>query len=143
MEKTKNVVCVDTNVFFNVLKEETPFLAGSKKLLDAIHAGKLQGIISVISVSEILTGFYAKGEEARADKFLVDLLSLKNFIITDVSLTIGKDAAKIKGQNNKFCLADAIILATARLNNASLATRDDIILKEENATTPEKVLENI
>ncbi len=143
METPKNIVCIDTNVFFNVLKEEARFFPGSKKLLDAIHAGKIEGLVSVVSVSEILTGFYFKNEDARADKFLVDLLSLNSFRVADVDITTGKEAAKIKGQNNRLCLADAIILATARLNKASLATRDELLLKEENTATPEKILESI
>ena len=41
-------VCVDTNVFLNVLNKETPYYKHSREVLLAIESGVLEGIIPTL-----------------------------------------------------------------------------------------------
>ena len=74
-------------------------------------------IISVITWIEVLVGAQNESEKAAIQQFL------KKFIIAEIDTIIGLEACKIR-QENRIKLPDAIIEATARVNNTILVTRN-------------------
>ncbi|VVB85204.1 PIN domain protein [uncultured archaeon] len=78
-------IFLDTNVFLSILNKEKNWRFAEKLLLD-INKGNHTGYTSVISVSEILSGFYAEGEAEKGEMFITDLRAIGNIVITDVNL---------------------------------------------------------
>lgn len=56
-------VCIDTNVFLNVLNRERKFYCDSKRVLNAVDQGKLIAVIPTLVIAEILTGFYTDSKD--------------------------------------------------------------------------------
>ena len=50
-------VCIDTNIFLNVLNKERRFYSDSKQVLNAVDQGKLKAVIPTLVIAEMLTGF--------------------------------------------------------------------------------------
>jgi predicted nucleic acid-binding protein len=78
-----------------------------------------EGIISTVTVAEILTGFYMAGDSkktAKAKKLLNDL-TLNSFEIVPVTFEIADLAANLRAKRGGR-LPDALIVATA-LNQSS------------------------
>ncbi len=118
---------LDTNVFLSILNEE-PNWKRAEQLLSEIHRGKHTGYTSVVCVSEILSGFYAKGEYEKGERFLMDMNAINNLIILDVDLEIAKDAAKMRAKH-KMKLPDAIIASSCKAHNCTLITQDESFRK--------------
>ncbi len=120
---------IDTNIFVSILNRERNY-GRSKEVLESIHEGEHEGATSVICAAEILSGFYAEGEEERAERFLLDLRSIANFELVDVTLRIAKEAASLRGKYGTK-LPDAIIAATCKCHGYALVTRDQSLRKIE------------
>ena len=92
----------------------------SKKLisLDNVFVDDEEYAISVITYMEVLGYAFTSKEE---EDFIKELLSYLEIIYIDEN--IAKKVINIK-QTNKVKLPDAIIAATAILNNATLITND-------------------
>ena len=116
-------IFLDTNIFLAVLNEEDNWQLAEKILLD-IHNGKHTGYTSVICASEILSGFYAEDESEKGEMFLTDIKAINNLTITDVDITIAKDAAKIRAKY-KIKLPDAMIASSCNIHKCKLITQDE------------------
>lgn len=118
---------LDTNIFLSVLNKEKDWHPAEKLLLD-IHNGKHTGYTSVICVSEILSGFYAEDEFEKGEMFLTDMRAINNLTITDVDLTIAKDAAKMRAKY-KIKLPDAMIVSSCMTHKCKLISQDETLKK--------------
>lgn len=116
-------IFLDTNIFLAILNKEENWQLAEKILLD-IHNGKHTGYTSVICVSEILSGFYAENESEKGEMFLTDMKAINNLTITDVDITIAKDAAKIRAKY-KIKLPDAMIASSCNIHKCKLITQDE------------------
>ncbi|MBI5789103.1 MAG: putative toxin-antitoxin system toxin component, PIN family [Candidatus Schekmanbacteria bacterium] len=103
---------LDTNIFMSVFLEEKGKLEACLAILQNIHDGILEGIISVITLVEIAVLFYQKNEYLKAKKALSLINSLSNIAIIDITPHLALKIAAIK-TSDKLSVADAIILATA------------------------------
>ncbi len=104
-----NPLLLDTNIFINVLAEEEKFVEGSSKLLSSIAIGNHQRLTGVISITEILTRFFMKGEMTRGEQALQSILFFNNLEIMDYDLRTAIETAKIRGDLG-IKMPDAIIL---------------------------------
>ena len=103
-------VFVDTGIFINVLKKEEGY-EYSVKFLEKIQRKEIEGFISVITISEILSVFYRISEE--------ETITAKNYIesligedgIIPIIKRIAEFAGRIKA-SYKVSLGDALIVAT-------------------------------
>jgi predicted nucleic acid-binding protein len=135
-------ILLDTNIFLNVAREEQGFAAGSEKLLREVTEGKIEGLASSITLMEIKWALYDKAEIEKAEK----AVSLVEDIVQVVSVDgeTAKEAIDHKIAR-KLDLLDSIHVATARIQNAILVTRDvDLKKKCEGLTqtySPEEALE--
>lgn len=120
-------VFIDTNVFLAILNEEANWQR-AEKLLEETHRGKHIAYTSVICISEILSGFYTKGESEKGERFLVDTKAINNLTIVDVDLTIAKDAAETRAKY-KMKLPDAIIASSCKAYKCALITQDESFRK--------------
>ncbi len=116
-------IFLDTNVFLAILNEEENWQVAEKLLLD-VHNGKYECYTSVICISEILSGFYAENESEKGEIFLEDMKAINNLTITDVDLTIAKDAAKLRAKY-KIKLPDAMIASSCKVHECKLITQDE------------------
>lgn len=114
---------IDTNVFVSILNKENNYHE-SKEILKSIHKGKNTGATSVICIAEILSGFYSKKQNDKAERFLLNIASINNFQILDVNIQIAKETAIIRGKY-RIKLPDAIIAATCKMLGFTLVTKDD------------------
>ncbi|MHB1439418.1 MAG: type II toxin-antitoxin system VapC family toxin [Cuniculiplasma sp.] len=118
-------VCVDTNVFLNVLNKETPYYKDSREVLLAIESGILEGIIPTLVISEVLTGFYIDKREKDASGFLSAILTNENFRVVPLCLDIAVSSAIIRA-NTRLKLPDAMVLATAVQLHADFLVSNDV-----------------
>ena len=116
-------IFLDTNIFLAILNREDNWQLAEKLLLD-VHNGKHTGYTSVICVSEILSGFYAENESEKGEMFLTDMKAINNLTITDVDITIAKEAAKIRAKY-KIKLPDAMIASSCNIHKCKLITQDE------------------
>ena len=91
-------VCIDTNVFLNVLNRERKFYSNCKRVLNAVDQGKLIAVIPTLVISEILTGFYTDSKDDKADQFLFTIIANKNIEVVQLSIEIGALAAVIRSR---------------------------------------------
>ena len=109
-------VLVDSWAWIEYFKGSPPGL----KAGEIIESGR-KLLLSTINVSEIYL-FLLRNKPAEADK-LINFVLNSSFVIS-IDSRIALKAAKLK-QNQKFGLADAIVMATAEENNATVLTGDD------------------
>ncbi|ATZ61471.2 MAG: PIN domain-containing protein [Methanosarcinales archaeon Met12] len=130
---------VDTNIFLSILNEEENYHA-AKMVLENIHKGKHVGFTSVICIAEILSGFQSSREIEKGEKFLIDIMSINNFTIIDVDISIAKEASTIRAKY-KVRLPDAIIVSTCKVRRCALVTRDEEFkrITEIEVKSPEEV----
>ena len=112
-------IALDTNVLIYFLEGIEPQASKVEKILNTFMKTENEGIISTVTIAEVLTGFYLAGDAkraAKAKKLLTDL-TLNSFKIVPVTFEIADLAANLRA-NRGGRLPDALIVATA-LNHAA------------------------
>lgn len=117
-------VCIDTNVFLNVLNKEKAYLSYSREVLLAISRGDLEAIIPTLVISEVLTGFYIEKRKADAEEFLAAIVTHEHMKVIPLSMDIAVSSAKV-GAKTGLKLPDAMILATAIENRTNYIVSND------------------
>ena len=81
---------LDTNILIFYLEEIEPQASKVEKILHGFMNSENEGLISTITVAEILTGFYLAGDINRAAKVkkLLNDLTLNSFKIVPVTFEI-------------------------------------------------------
>ena len=105
-------VCLDTNIFMGVFLEETDKLEPSLRILNLISDGDLEGVVSSISLIEVATLFYQRGEKSKGMKAVALIRGLPNTTIVDVTADMAITIADTK-VSEKLSIADATVLASA------------------------------
>jgi predicted nucleic acid-binding protein len=105
------------------------------KVLNDAFGGKIGIIMNKINVLEVYYDIYKVCGQENALKFLNDIKSIPIEINSEITDELLKEAGKLK-VTYKISLADSIVLAEAKINNATLITADhhefNIIEKSEN-----------
>lgn len=117
---------MDTNVLIYFLEGIEPYASKVENLLDSFMKRENDGVISPISIAEILVGYYAANDEETANKVksLLQDLTKNGFEITSVTFQIADIAAEQKAKRGGR-LPDAIITATAVDRGANLIYSQD------------------
>jgi predicted nucleic acid-binding protein len=107
-------ITLDTNILIYFVEGIEPHATRVQNLLSSFMNGENQGIISTITVAELLTGFYIANDFKRAVKMknLFQDLTVNNFEIVPVTFDIADLAARLRGRRGGK-LPDAVIVATA------------------------------
>jgi predicted nucleic acid-binding protein len=127
------IIALDTNVLIYLLEGIEPEAGKVERILSRFMKGKDAGVISTVTVAEVLTGFYLVGEQkkaVRAKKLLVDL-TLNSFKITPVTFEIADLAASLRARRGGK-LPDALIAATAITEKADVIYSQDKDIKRFN-----------
>jgi len=123
------IVVLDTNILLNAKNIDEQYSSHSLQILDAIEDGLIQGIISIISIAELCTGYYFKQDKKGKEEFLAHLISTRGFQVVDLDLEIADTAAKIRADAD-LKLPDAIIIATGLTKGAQYIVSHDKELKK-------------
>ena len=126
-------ICLDTNILIYFLEGIEPQASKVEKVLSRFMKTEDEGIISTITVAEILTGVYKsedmnKGSEIK--KLLKDL-TLNSFKIVPVTFEIADLAANLRAKRGGR-LPDALVVATALNQTADYIYSQDKDLQRFN-----------
>jgi predicted nucleic acid-binding protein len=105
-------VCIDTNVFLNVLNRESVFYHDSKEVLNAVDLGTLEAVIPTLVIAEILTGFYTDNKDDKGEQFLSTIISNKIIEVVQLSIEIATSSAVIRAKTG-MRLSGAMVMSTA------------------------------
>ena len=115
------VVVVDTAPIIYVLEDHPRYAARFVPLFERHAAGTLQLAVSTVTLSEVLAGPLAGGEEALARRYRA---MLESWGVVDLTADIAEHAARVRAQY-RLKLPDAVQLATALAISAdALVTHD-------------------
>ena len=119
MELSTMKIALDTNILIYFLEGIEPQASKVEKILNTFMKTEDEGIVSTVTVAEVLTGFYLAGDANKASKVkkLLNDLTLNSFKIVPVTFEIADLAANLRAKRGGK-LPDALIVATA-LNQAS------------------------
>jgi predicted nucleic acid-binding protein len=124
-------IALDSNVLIYFLEDIEPYADEVEELLDSFMKGQKTGIISTVSIAEVLTGFYASDDEERsinAKKFLEDLTQ-GGFEISHLTFEIADLAAQLRAKRGGR-LPDALIVATAIKGGAqAIYSQDEDLMR--------------
>jgi len=124
---------LDTNILIYFLEGIEPQASKAQKILNTFMKTENEGIISTVTVAEVLTGFYMAGDEKKATKAkkLLKDLTLNSFKIVPVTFEIADLAASLRAKRGGR-LPDALIVATALNQAANFVYSQDIDLQRFN-----------
>ena len=124
---------LDTNILIYYLEGIEPQASVVEKILNGFMKSENEGLISTITVAEILTGFYLANDINRATKIkkLLNDLTLNSFKIVPVTFEIADLAANLRAKKGGT-LPDALIAATALNQKADLIYSRDKDLQRFN-----------
>jgi predicted nucleic acid-binding protein len=119
-------IALDTNVLIYFFEGIEPQASNVEKILQSIMKGSNEGVISTITVAEVLTGFYLSADTAKAVKAkqLLTDLTLNGFKIVPVTFEIADLAAELRARRGGK-LPDALIIATALNQGANVVYSQD------------------
>jgi len=129
----KMKIALDTNIVIYYLEGIEPQASQVGKILHGFMKSENEGLISTITVAEILTGFYLADDKNRALKVkkLLNDLTLNSFKIVSVTFEIADLAANLRAKKGGK-LPDALIAATALDQKADLIYSQDNDLQRFN-----------
>jgi len=117
------IIGLDTNIFMNVLREESG-TESSAILLEQIESGNVIGVASTLVLAEIATLFYREGDFEGGKRAIELLEDFPNLMRVDLTSDVIDSCAKLKVKY-KLSLADAIIL------NAALVLSADVFVTKD------------
>lgn len=126
-------ICLDTNILIYFLEGIEPQASQTEKILSTFMKSENEGVISTVTVAEVLTGFYMLDDKVKAGtiKRLLNDLTLSSFKIVPVSFEIADLAANLRAKRGGR-LPDALIVATALNQEVDLIYSQDKDLKRFN-----------
>ncbi|MDZ7662837.1 type II toxin-antitoxin system VapC family toxin [Thiohalophilus sp.] len=117
-------VTIDTAPLIYLLEDNTTFLETYLPLFEEIEAGRLRGVVSVVTLAELLAGPLRNGDEILADRYYQSLSSSSHWQVQEMNASLAFTAARIRIRYG-LKLPDAIQVATAiYTNSAALVVHD-------------------
>ena len=106
-----STVLVDTNPIIYMF-EGNPLSAHFVSVFEAIDAGRIQAVVTPITVAEVVCGPMKTGNEALAERYRYAMCSGIGWSLREMDADIAMLAARLRIQH-RIKLPDAIQLATA------------------------------
>ena len=127
---------LDTNILIYFLEGFEPQASKVEQILGRFMKAQNEGIISTVTIAEVLTGFYLAGDAAKTltVKKLLNDLTLNSLKIVPVSFEIADLAAGLRAKRGGK-LPDALIVATAIDQKADIVYSQDKDLQRFNKET--------
>ena len=126
-------IALDTNILIYFLEGIEPQASKVEKILSTFMKTEDEGIVSTVTVAEVLTGFYMAGDANKASKVkkLLNDLTLNSFKIVPVTFEVADLAANLRAKRGGR-LPDALIVATALDQSANIVYSEDRDLQRFN-----------
>ena len=126
-------IALDTNILIYFLEGIEPQASKVEKILSTFMKTEDEGIVSTVTVAEVLTGFYMAGDANKASKIkkLLNDLTLNSFKIVPVTFEVADLAANLRAKRGGR-LPDALIVATALDQSANIVYSEDRDLQRFN-----------
>jgi predicted nucleic acid-binding protein len=116
-------VGIDSNVFIYLFEGSGSEATSAGLLLDAIEAGRCEGVLATVGLTEILTRPASVGDGAIFERYADELRSIRNLRLMPLDDETAIDAAW--GRSNDRDLGDAVHIATAKTSNATAFITND------------------
>ncbi len=117
-------VALDTNTFLNMKNKEAQFYFYSKKILEAIDQGEMEAVISIVTIAELIIGYYKNKELKEKEEFIRGLYANKNYKIINLDFILAEKAGEIKSKTN-LKMPDCIIIASSILEKVPILITND------------------
>jgi predicted nucleic acid-binding protein len=128
-----NKIALDTNILVYFFEGIEPHATKVENLLNSFTRGENKGIISTISVAEVMTGFYIARSEKKGEIVKNHLHDLEKTELEIVPVTFGiADLAAVLRAKRGGKLSDCLIVATAIDRKADLLYSQDEDLERFN-----------
>lgn len=116
-------VGVDSNVFIYLFEGSGSEATSAGLLLDAIEAGRCEGVLATVGLTEILTRPASVGDGAIFERYADEIRSIRNLRLAPLDDETAIDAAW--GRSNDRDLGDAVHVATAKTASATAFVTND------------------
>lgn len=117
-------VCLDSSIAIYHLEDIDPYSELTEAAIAAIAAGSITAVWSTISVTELLTKPFAKGQTDRVALCEQFIRSMPNAALVAPDYTIAKEAARLRGAYG-LRTPDALLTATALHEKADAFLTND------------------
>lgn len=124
-----NVIGIDSVVFIYLLEEHQTYLDRVRALLDEVQKGKLEAVMSVIGMIEILTGPKKIGRSELAEQYKQIISTFPHLSIVGIDERIVDVSSHLRARY-RIRTPDAIHLATALSRGAKTFYTNDEELKK-------------
>jgi predicted nucleic acid-binding protein len=116
------MVVIDTNVYIYFLEKNPKYFSAAEKVIKrALEDGPI--CVPTITLMEILSG-------TSEEEIVLDFFLSSPFVLEDFTAQTAIEAGKLRYKNKSLKSADAILLATGIVNNAShFITNDEHLEK--------------
>ena len=130
-------IFIDSNIFLNFLLKEENFYAGSKRLLENLESGQMEGITTLVNLMEVLAVLrkYSKRHDAAIIKDVEELGEMSNLHVVIPNEMHIVEAYNIQKQL-KLLPADSILLAVACDFAEVFITRDEELIRKAKTLLP-------
>lgn len=118
------VVGLDTGVFIYHLETHPRYHPLTTRLLNGIQAGERQAVVSVVSLMELTVHPWRHSRPMVARHYEMILLNFPNLRLADVTREVARRAAQLRASYT-VRPADALLVATALLNQATAYVTND------------------
>jgi predicted nucleic acid-binding protein len=117
-------VAIATMVLIYVLERHPVYFPLAKRVLQSIESGRPEGIISAITLTELLTAPAQANDLSAMRDYELYLLNFPHLSILPLDVEIAREAAHLRASTG-LPTPDAVILATARKSGADAVITND------------------
>ncbi len=117
-------ICIDTPVFAYHLAEHRRYVDYTSVILSAVEQNKIEGMITTITLAELLTYPAQKGDMQTLREWELYLTNFPNMLIVALDQALAREAAIVRGET-RLKTPDAVQVAAARVNGADAIVTND------------------
>ena len=126
---------LDSAILIYHLEDIAPYSSLTTEIFISLANGNLAGVLSTISVTELLTKPFQEGKADQISIFEAFIHSLPQTRLIAPDYAIAKEAAALRGKYG-LRTPDAILFSTAKAQACDAFLTNDIRLKKLTAETP-------
>ncbi len=122
-------VFLDSAPLIYHLEDIEPYSMLTAEVFTALARGNLEGILSTVSITELLTKPFKDGKDEQIAIFEAFIFSLPQTRLVAPTYPIAKRAARLRGQYN-LRTPDALLFSTAQEEGCDAFLTNDVRLKK-------------
>jgi len=107
-----SLIAIDTAPLIYWLEDHPRWGAAYAALFEGLDAGRWQGLLSTVTLAELLTGPLQQGRDELAERYAAALSDPGSFQLASLTPTLAMSAARLRARY-RLRLPDAVQLATA------------------------------